>query len=238
MDVFIGDSVKATQAGRVEGYLVRFGNPEHVDLSGDYFTKATDFGFPSDRELPINLYYNHGFDTKVKNKCVGTATVKMDDIGLWLEGQLDVADKYARAIAQMAIEGKLGLSSGASSHLSARKSISDGVQEIVQWTLAEASLTPSPAEWRNKVKSIEFSSLSFVGGDSDVALDSLREVEAHLRALGCSRAKAKSIAPELWGALRDAEPEAEAVEAEPEVKSVESYEREWLLAQLEVLETV
>lgn len=238
MDIFIGDSVKATPTGHVEGYLVRFGDDSRTDLSGDYFTKSTDFGFPAERELPINLYYNHGFDTKVKNRCIGTATVKMDDIGLWLEGQLDVADKYARAIAQMASEGKLGLSSGASTHLSARKAVSNGVHEIVQWTLAEASLTPSPAEWRNKVKSVEFSSLSFLEGDSDVTLDSLREVEAHLRTLGCSRAKAKSIAPQLWDALRDAEPEAEAVEVEPEVKSVSSESRERLLAQLEVLEAV
>lgn len=236
MDVFIGDAVKATATGQVSGYLVRFGNAGATDLSGDYFTKSTDFGFPVGRELPINLYYNHGFDTKVKGSVVGEATVKFDEIGLWLEGQLDIANKYGRAIAQMAEDGKLGLSSGASSHLSARKSISDGVCEIVQWTLAEASLTPSPAEWRNKVKSIEFSELSFI--EDAKSLDSIREVEAHLRGLGCSRTKAKSIAPSLWNALRDAEPEAE-VDVEPEVKSViDDGERERILARLDVLENV
>jgi phage head maturation protease len=235
MDVFIGDSVKATPTGHVSGYLVRFGDPEATDTSGDYFTKSTDFGFPTDKELPINLYYNHGFDSKVKGKSVGTATVKMDDIGLWLDGQLDIADKYARAIARLASEGKLGLSSGSSSHLSARKSITNDVSEITQWTLAEASLTPSPAEWRNTVKSVEVTELF----DTDVTLDSLREVEAHLRTLGCSRARAKSIAPNLWDALRDAGSEVDEV-AEPEavVESVKSDERVRLLAQLEVLETV
>ena len=233
MDVFIGDSVKATPTGRVSGYLVRFGDSESTDTAGDYFTKSTDFGFPVDKELPINLYYNHGFDAKVKNRCVGYATVKMDDIGLWLEGQLDIADRYARAIAKLAADGKLGLSSGASSHLSARKAITNEVNEITQWTLAEASLTPSPAEWRNTVKSIETSELDI---DEDSVLGSLREVESHLRTLGCSRTRAKAIAPELWDALRDAGTEETVVE--PEVEAVKSDERERLLAQVEIMESL
>ncbi len=156
MDSVIGGAVKSDRLGHVKGYLVRFGSPNAVDLEGDYFGPETDFGFPvkAGSRVPLNLYYHHGMDQKVGRKSIGTGYVKMDETGLWYEAQIDLADEYGRMIAKLAKEGKMGFSSGAAGHLVERKSTGMASQ-IVRWPIAEASITPTPAEWRNTVKSIE-----------------------------------------------------------------------------------
>jgi phage head maturation protease len=156
MDSVIGGAVKSDRLGHVKGYLVRFGSPNAVDLEGDFFGPETDFGFPvkAGSRVPLNLYYHHGMDQKVGRKSIGTGYVKMDETGLWYEAQIDLADEYGRMIAKLAKEGKMGFSSGAAGHLVERKSTGIASQ-IVRWPIAEASITPTPAEWRNTVKSIE-----------------------------------------------------------------------------------
>ena len=51
MDVLTSsvDGIKSDRLGYVKGYLVRFGDTKTADLEGDYFTKATDYGFPMTR---------------------------------------------------------------------------------------------------------------------------------------------------------------------------------------------
>jgi len=152
---FFGDSVKFTSDGRVKGYLVRFGSKNDTDLEGDYFTSSTNWGRPMDGSFPLNLYWNHGQDEVIGTKQIGVGTVKMDEYGLWYEAQIDMSDKYNQMIAKLAKEGRLGYSSGAASHLVNRKQVSNNVYEILQWNLAEASLTPRPAESRNMVKNLK-----------------------------------------------------------------------------------
>ena len=156
MDIvaFSGDAIKSDKLGFVSGYLVRFGSPDVADLEGDFFTKSTDYGFPIDQDVPINLYWNHGMDKAVGKRCIGTGHAKADNIGIWYQAQIDMADDYAIGIARMAKAGKLGFSSGAASHMVERKSMGKA-NEIIRWTIAEASVTPTPAEYRNKVKSIK-----------------------------------------------------------------------------------
>ena len=134
----------------VSGYLVRFGNPQDTDLERDYFTKSTDFGmeFIDGSSHKLGLYYNHGMDPVVKTKKIGYGSIKMTDFGLWYEAQLDMADEYAKMIYDLAQKGKLGFSSGAASHMVDREKVGKSF-EIKRWNLAEASLTPQPAESRN-----------------------------------------------------------------------------------------
>ena len=148
--VFQGSDIKATGRGMVEGYLVRFGNPSDTDLERDYFTKSTDFGmeFVDGSAHKLGLYYNHGMDPVVRTKKIGYGTIKMTDKGLWYEAQLDLADEYAKMIYELAKKGKLGFSSGAASHMVERVPMGKSY-EIKRWNLAEASLTPQPAESRN-----------------------------------------------------------------------------------------
>ena len=148
--VFQGSNIKATGRGMVEGYLVRFGNPSDTDLERDYFTKSTDFGFEfGDGSIhKLGLYYNHGMDKTLGTKKIGYGSIKLTDKGLWYEAQLDMADEYSKMIYELAQKGKLGFSSGAASHMVEREKIGKSY-EIKRWNLAEASLTPQPAESRN-----------------------------------------------------------------------------------------
>ena len=148
--VFQGSEIKATGKGMVKGYLVRFGSSNDTDLERDYFTKNTDFGmeFVDGSSHKLGLYYNHGMDPVVKTKKIGSGTIKKTDNGLWYEAQLDLADEYAKMIYDLAQKGKLGFSSGAASHMVDREKVGKSF-EIKRWNLAEASLTPQPAESRN-----------------------------------------------------------------------------------------
>ena len=150
------DGIKSDRLGYVKGYLVRFGDTKTADLEGDYFTPQTDYGFPVSKgqRVPLNVYYHHGMDAAVGKKSIGTGFVKMDDTGLWYEAQLDLADEYGSMIAKLCKQGKMGFSSGAAGHLVERKSMG-GAAEITRWPIAEASITPTPAEYRNSVKTLK-----------------------------------------------------------------------------------
>ena len=158
MDVLTStvDGIKSDRLGHVKGYLVRFGDSKATDLEGDYFTKATDYGFPLEegKRVPLNVYYHHGMDAQVGKKSIGTGYIKMTDEGLWYEAQLDLADEYGKMVAKLCKQGKMGFSSGAAAHMVERKSMG-GASEIIRWPIAEASITPTPAEYRNSVKSLE-----------------------------------------------------------------------------------
>jgi phage head maturation protease len=152
--VSFGDAIKADDSGRVRGYLVRFGG---ADLEGDYFTASTDFGRPmkSGDRVPMNLYYHHGQDKTIGKSRIGTGYITMDDKGLWYESQVEMADQYQKMIQELAKSGKLGYSSGATGHMVERKKMADGRYEITRWPIGEASLTPTPAEPMNMVKSLK-----------------------------------------------------------------------------------
>jgi len=158
MDVLTSfvDGIKSDRLGHVKGYLVRFGDTKATDLEGDYFTRSTDYGFPMEegKRVPLNVYYHHGMDQAVGKKSIGTGFIKMDSEGLWYEAQLDLADEYGKMVAKLCKQGKMGFSSGAAAHMVERKSMG-GASEIIRWPIAEASITPTPAEFRNSVKSLE-----------------------------------------------------------------------------------
>jgi phage head maturation protease len=164
--IALGDAIKATPTGLVSGYLVRFGDETNTDLTGDFFTKDTDFGRPFVKGVPqpLNLYYAHGFDPVIGKKAVGTGTIKMDEVGLWFEAQINQSDAYRKKLAEMATMKSqvdsapvLGYSSGAASHLVERVPIKDATgnvkaSRIASWPLGEGSLTPRPCESQNTVE--------------------------------------------------------------------------------------
>lgn len=148
MLVVEGGSVKRTGEYKFGGHLVLFTGYNDPDTDKDFFDKQTDFDIEDgDR---VTGYYNHGVDVKMGNRKIGRGTVKSDDVGIWLEGQLNERDEYIDAIWEMVEEGKLGLSSGALSHLVRREQKSNGNSHITHWPLGEWSLTPTPAEPRTK----------------------------------------------------------------------------------------
>jgi HK97 family phage major capsid protein len=149
--VFVGGTIKALDDnGRVGGYLVRFSTENDPDLTGDFFTKETDFG--EFTRLP--LLYHHGMDTKIGKRRIGTADNRMDDFGIWAESQLELRDEYEKYIFELAKAGKLGYSSGEAAH-TVERAEGNKAAHITQWYMAEASLTPTPAEFRNTVTPIK-----------------------------------------------------------------------------------
>jgi len=151
--VYMGDAVKATRTAdgvKLAGYLVRFTNENEPDLTGDYFEKDTDFDID---EFPIkkSTYFNHGFDDHFKRQKLGKATLSMDDFGIWAETIVQERDEYEKFITELADQGKLGWSSGSVGHLIERKQLNEEIYKITYWPIAEASLTHTPAEFRNSV---------------------------------------------------------------------------------------
>lgn len=142
--VWFGESVKAvTDDGKVGGYLVKFSDADAPDLSGEFFTAKTDFAMLSDNSA---TYYQHGLDPTLGRKMLPTATLKVDDVGVWAETQLDLRNAYEKAIFDMVKSGKMGWSSGTAAHLVEKEECGKAVF-IKRWPLGlDASLTPTPCE--------------------------------------------------------------------------------------------
>lgn len=142
---FAGGKIKALEAtpteAKIGGYLVVWGSPEQRDTHGEYFTQNTDLGLDWYKDRPV--LYHHGLDETVKADPIGTV-IKLvkDEIGVWAEAILDLTKPYASAVLKMIKRGLLGWSSGSMPHLVHTNN--DG--QIVKWPIAEASLTPTPAE--------------------------------------------------------------------------------------------
>jgi HK97 family phage major capsid protein len=151
-----GDAIKALGDGRVGGYLVRFTSDADPDLAGEYFAKDTDYGDATQSAV----YYHHGLDPIMGKRRLGKAELKPDDVGIWAEAQLGLRDEYEKFIYDMAEKGKLGWSSGTAPHLVEKEAKGKAIQ-ITRWPLGlDASLTPTPAEYRNSV--VPLKSLSMI----------------------------------------------------------------------------
>lgn len=129
--------------GRVGGYLIVWGHPSARDLQGEFFTPQTELGLDWYAERPV--LYHHGLDGQLKAAVIGVIdTLRPDDVGVWAEAQLDMRQRYVRAVQRLVDKGVLGWSSGSLPHLV--QVDDDG--HITHWPIVEGSLTPTPAEPR------------------------------------------------------------------------------------------
>lgn len=138
-------AVKAlNDTGRIGGYLVVWGDAARRDLHGEYFTKSTELGLDWYPRRPV--LYQHGLDDGPGPEMIGQIeSMKADDVGVWVEAQLDLRNRWARAAHSLVGKDSLGWSSGSLPHLvQVTKS-----GQIVRWPIVEGSLTPSPAEPRH-----------------------------------------------------------------------------------------
>lgn len=139
-------AVKSLPGGRLGNYLVLWGDSDNTDLTGEWFTKNTE-GLTTIFETigKVPALYQHAMDGDVKFTPVGVIdTMVADEVGLWTETQLDLGNKYAEAVRQLARRKALGSSSGTLP--GARKVNPSG--EIKAWPIIEGSFTPTPAEPR------------------------------------------------------------------------------------------
>ena len=181
-------SIPAEYQGWVEGYLVSWGSTRDTDLQGEYFTPNTEFCLDWFGERPV--LYHHGMDDSTGLKKIGSfVTIKADPIGLWVQAQLDLRDKYARAVYDMVAAKQFGWSSGSVDHLV--KIAENG--EIMVWPLIEGSITPTPAQpAKTAVRPIKgivlpeqnyitMQAFKAVLMDDETYQDYLRGLDAHLR---------------------------------------------------------
>ena len=159
--VTIGGELKALGDGKVGGYLVRFGDAETPDATGDYFTADTDFGIV-DRAIGWVHHRQPMESPKTGQKARYTQRLRnpvklvKDDIGILAEVMLDLRDTYENMFYKAADAGKLGWSSGTAPHLVEREYQDNGTAWIKQWPLGDdASLTPAPVEPRTRVVSLK-----------------------------------------------------------------------------------
>ena len=128
----------------IGGYGVVFGG---ADLAGEQFAPTTDFWFD---KLPgaRPVLYDHGLDPLLQKSVLGSAVkIVPDDVGLWVEAQLQRNHQYIDYVLDLIRAGALGYSSGALGHLIERESHGD-ITLIKSWPIGEFSLTPTPAEPR------------------------------------------------------------------------------------------
>ncbi len=148
--ISFGGEVKAMGGGRIAGQLVQYSTADAPDLSRhrDFFSAKTDFDMEDGKKASV--YYHHGLDGTLGARKLGTVEMKANDLGVWVEGQLNMRDDYERAVYGLAEAGKLGWSSGATTHLVRREAVSGkNASHVTYWPISEASLTPTPADHRN-----------------------------------------------------------------------------------------
>lgn len=154
--VNFGSAVKSTDdKGGIGGHVVLFGSPSERDLYGDYFSADTDFDLQPGQQSAV--YYQHGFDYHFKSQVLSRATLGADDVGIWIDAQLDIHDEYMEALNDLIDEGIMGWSSGTAGHL-VELERRGKAWFIKRWPLGlDASITPSPADPRqvNTLRSLK-----------------------------------------------------------------------------------
>ena len=161
--IYFGGAVKALGNGKVGGHLVRFTDENELDLEREFFDATTDYG----KAATSAVYYNHGLDPVLGKRVIGDGAIEIQDVGVWIEAQLEMRDEYERAVYGLAEQGKLGWSSGTAPHL-----VEKSGKHITRWPLGlDASLTPTPADPGNRALPLK------TWAESATALKTLLEVE-------------------------------------------------------------
>ena len=144
-----GGAVKAFEDDTIRGLAVLYGTKATHDLERDYYDKDTDlwldhWGWPR----PIT--YHHGIDKATRDDPVVGHWTKatITDEGVWLEGQLDRAHRYYKAVKELARRGYLKISSDSGPQWVIREPQSNGANYIKRWPLVTASVTVTPMEPR------------------------------------------------------------------------------------------
>lgn len=122
----------------IGGYGVMFGGK---DLYGQMFSPNTDFMLDV---VPTKLItYDHALQAEIPDPIGKTIKEEVDDVGIWIEAQLDASSEYAKYVLELVERGVLGLSSGTVGHL-----VQLAQNVIKRWLIVEYALTPTPAEPR------------------------------------------------------------------------------------------
>jgi len=169
----------------VAGYGVVFGGK---DLEGETFTKETELELGY---VPIkSIFYDHTLDAKANGSLGKTLSEEIDDVGVWVEAQIDRSKDYANAVLELVGQGIIGFSSGTASHLARRKN-----GKILRWPVVEYSLTPTPAEPRTLGVSQIKTLFDAAGLQMPEAFNEADEANAAEKSKGITESKSKERKP-------------------------------------------
>lgn len=136
-------AIKSVGPDTVEGLAIPYG----IDTDGEQFTPETDLCLGWFGKSGRPLLYNHGLPVSSKATDPGVEVLGRQieyeerPDGVWAQAQLDISNRYRKAVDRLIEEGRLGFSSGSVPHLARTKS--SGI--ITRWPWVELSLTPIPA---------------------------------------------------------------------------------------------
>ena len=179
---------------RVSNYMILFGGS---DLSGESFSKTTDFESAYTRTKFLHVDFEHGFDPDNTGMCedevlgyVDWKTMIVDDKGVFVERVLNRQAAYMEYIEPLIEAGIVGNSSEAVAGKTRR--VGD---DIVQWPLKRDTLTVQPCEPRmigaNAMQACKSLGIKMKTEIKDAK--TLKEVEQVLRDKGFSQAEATAI---------------------------------------------
>jgi HK97 family phage major capsid protein len=143
--------VKALDEHRIGGYLIVWGDEDHTDLEGDYFTPESYLWLDQYKNQP--LMYDHAMsplpsgypdDMPYYFQFGVVEKAAPDDVGVWIEAQVDAHNDWAKYVLDLINKGIMHWSSGSVPHLVKRHD--DGW--LASWPIVEATTTPTPAEPR------------------------------------------------------------------------------------------
>ena len=147
-----GDTIKAMTSGdntlTVAAYGIRYGSEAERDMQGEWFAPDTDYG-PGGGNGVVTMFH-HGIPlkaelTELARRTFAPVKAVADNVGIFVEAVLDLADEYQAAIAKLVQAGKLRWSSGTAAHLI---DVDQASGKIKRWHPIEFSYTPAAAEPR------------------------------------------------------------------------------------------
>jgi phage head maturation protease len=141
-EIWIGGEVKALGNGKVGGYLISFGDESTPDQTEfrDFFTPETDYHVDS-WPHPMGIYFWHGAHEMFGPTRLGNGKAERDNVGIHLEGQMNLRTPAEQRLYSCAEAGELGWSSG-SMPLMVRREPVGKAHKVLSWQLGEASLGP------------------------------------------------------------------------------------------------
>lgn len=195
---------------RVGNYIALFGGR---DLTGEFFTKSTDFQSNYTDIGTLYVDFEHGRDSeKMGNSSanvlgiVDWKSAKTDDKGIFVERVLNRRAQYVQYLSELIDAGVVGTSSQAVGGQTVKKSTG----EIVKWPMMRDSLTLTPMEPR------------MIAGNVLTAAKALAEIFP----------ESKSLALATGGAVTEYGPQIELIS---DLKSAELFLRDAGLTRKEAL---
>lgn len=124
---------------RIGAYATIWGE---LDCENERMTKGALENYVGVDAIPL-MFWMHGLHTEFGSALVGKwdgAAFKMDDLGLWVEGEVYQNTVGDRAWTNIKTAGSYGLSVGSLWYLVQRQKANDGMVDITDWPLLEISI--------------------------------------------------------------------------------------------------